>query len=480
MAFTNEQLAQHVQHLKDQGLEGRALHQRMFEDAQKYGISPSQVDAALGFPAGTAQSWIDQNINQQSAGNSPANDYNSGTPANDGNIDRSGGGLGTMGMGTSNTDLPVNLGTGGSTGAPSNNGAALADEWQRLINGGVDKSAAINQIANQARNLGLTPGELGSQFGMSADQINQIADKYGEERLTGIAPPNAYEQSANWIQDVAGMYTGLLQGFQNFQPQTVTAPTVSYQTASAEGYDPSLIRDQPIDAYMNPYTSEVIDRTMADMNRVNQMTQNNIDTSASAAGAFGGSRHGVANALTNERFIDQAGNMASGLRQAGYNTALSNAAADAGNINAALGFGAAAQNAAGLANASMANQANQFNASQNLAAQQFNQNALNQYGFQSANLGLSAASGLAGLAQQNFGNAQTINNDLFTQGLTQQQLNQQALNNAMNQYNMWMGYPAFGQGLVNGSMPSSAGQTTTTTGSPGIIPTLGYVYGGSQ
>lgn len=76
-----------------------------------------------------------------------------------------------------------------------------------------------------------------------------------------------------------------------------------------------------IGAYMNPYQDQVIDRAMGDLDRSRQMAMNDMGDRAAAAGAFGGSRHGVAEAETNRGFFDQMGNMSAQLRQQGFDTA---------------------------------------------------------------------------------------------------------------------------------------------------------------
>ena len=49
-----------------------------------------------------------------------------------------------------------------------------------------------------------------------------------------------------------------------------------------------------VGAFMNPYTSEVIDRTQQDIERQRQLASQQLGARATQAGAFGGSRQGVA------------------------------------------------------------------------------------------------------------------------------------------------------------------------------------------
>lgn len=82
--------------------------------------------------------------------------------------------------------------------------------------------------------------------------------------------------------------------------------------------------------FMNPYESEVIGGALGDLNRGRQMQITNDQARATAAGAFGGSRHGVADSLTNDEYFRDAGNMASTMRMQGYNNAQNAAFQNAG------------------------------------------------------------------------------------------------------------------------------------------------------
>lgn len=74
--------------------------------------------------------------------------------------------------------------------------------------------------------------------------------------------------------------------------------------------------------FQNPYQQQVVDQTMQDMDRARQMAIGRGEDAAIGAGAYGGSRHGIADAETNRAFADRAGAMAGQLNQQGFNTAL--------------------------------------------------------------------------------------------------------------------------------------------------------------
>lgn len=76
-----------------------------------------------------------------------------------------------------------------------------------------------------------------------------------------------------------------------------------------------------ISEFMNPYTDSVVNATNADINRQRQIALVGGEGAANAAGAFGGSRHGVADALTNEAALRTTADTDANLRSQGFTTA---------------------------------------------------------------------------------------------------------------------------------------------------------------
>lgn len=94
------------------------------------------------------------------------------------------------------------------------------------------------------------------------------------------------------------------------------------------------VDDAAIARFSNPHQQAVIDATLADMNRAQQTSLQQGGDAAYAAGAFGGSRHGVADALTREGYDRNMAATTAQLRSDGYNTALSAAMQDSQAQNA--------------------------------------------------------------------------------------------------------------------------------------------------
>jgi hypothetical protein len=113
--------------------------------------------------------------------------------------------------------------------------------------------------------------------------------------------------------------------------------------------------------YQNPYQSDVVNSTMADLERQRQIAQVNDASQATAAHAFGGSRSGVTSALTNEAAGRTAASTFANLNQQGFDTAAQLSEADA---NRAMAAGQANQGAdlnVASQNAQAGNQNSQFN-----------------------------------------------------------------------------------------------------------------------
>ena len=73
--------------------------------------------------------------------------------------------------------------------------------------------------------------------------------------------------------------------------------------------------------YMNPYIDDVIGRTRNDMEESRKMAMNTLGQEANAAGAFGGSRFGIQNALLSSEYDKNFGDIAATARAQGFDKA---------------------------------------------------------------------------------------------------------------------------------------------------------------
>ena len=85
---------------------------------------------------------------------------------------------------------------------------------------------------------------------------------------------------------------------------------------TARSFDPNAYQ-----AYMDPFTQEVIDTTFADINRQADMDRNRVRDGAIGAGAFGGSRGALQQSELTRNTADQMARTGAGLRSQGYGAA---------------------------------------------------------------------------------------------------------------------------------------------------------------
>ena len=111
-----------------------------------------------------------------------------------------------------------------------------------------------------------------------------------------------------------------------YQPAQITAQ----QTNLGLGQGPGTIG-----SYMNPYTEAVRENALADLESARRSAIQQTGERATAARAFGGSRQGVAESLTNLGFAKQAANLGTTLNEQAFNQAMAMQQADIGRRSAA-------------------------------------------------------------------------------------------------------------------------------------------------
>lgn len=220
-------------------------------------------------------------------------------------------------------------------------------------------------------------GKGGSQTTTTEVKLPQWVQDAAQKNLNA-----SYQVSANMLgpysgQRVADLPTGQLANINALQQNVgATNPAFAYAQNAAAGltnYQPGQVNagqlsGTDLSSYMNPFTQSVIQSGMNAIDAQRMQALNQVGDQAIRTGAFGGSRQGVVEGVTNAAAANQAGQLASQLMAQNFGQAQS-----------------AAQN----------------DINRNLQAQQLNQAA----GLQGAGLNLSAANqlgNLAGAGQQSF------------------------------------------------------------------------------
>jgi hypothetical protein len=110
-----------------------------------------------------------------------------------------------------------------------------------------------------------------------------------------------------------------------------------YQPGQVQASQANLGMTGPgsIASYMNPYTQAVRENALADLESARRAAIQQTGERATAARAFGGSRQGVAEALTNAGFAKQAGTLGTTLNESAFNQAMAMQQADIARQQAA-------------------------------------------------------------------------------------------------------------------------------------------------
>jgi hypothetical protein len=98
--------------------------------------------------------------------------------------------------------------------------------------------------------------------------------------------------------------------------------------ANVGGYTPQNFLSGNIGAYMNPYIQNVENAALGNMDRAYRQNINTIGDQALTAGAFGGSRQGVAEGVAASENARQMGDLSAQLRAQGYGQASGQMTAD--------------------------------------------------------------------------------------------------------------------------------------------------------
>ena len=233
--------------------------------------------------------------------------------------------------------------------------------------------------------MGFTPMAVGSQPVTAA-----------QTRGTGFTAADVGSQGFTAADVASKGFTAADVGSRGYTAaETGAAPVVTARDVSA-----GQLSGADLSAYINPYESQVVGQTLSDIGRQRELEQMQRSAQATAAGAFGGSRHGIAEAETSRAFAEQAARTAAGLRQAGFDRATALAGqdiasrmqADLANQSAGLQAGTTSAQLAqqrALADQAAINQARQFGASAaNVAERQRSQQlqAARQFGASESNV----------------------------------------------------------------------------------------------
>ena len=273
------------------------------------------------------------------------------------------------------------------------------------------------------------PSQVGSAqtYNPSVVQAGQVQDLPGyaatgsadvnlgpmaQSSAASVGPAQGYDTSQS-----GNVQIGQMQGYDAAESDNVqlgSAPTIAgtsynpqmieaeraYEAArqAAVGYTPAEMEAQSLltnlQDYMNPYINDVVDTSLSGFDEDRGRIEAQQAAAAARSGAFGGSRFGVQEGITQGELGRQRADLEAGLRSDAFNTGAGLSADDAGRRQSASATNAAARNAAeqqrlnaemqraqmmftgAQGDQSAANNAARFGAESDFAASQANQNSI--------------------------------------------------------------------------------------------------------
>lgn len=213
--------------------------------------------------------------------------------------------------------------------------------------------------------------QMKAQFLENTERAKQTAASLAPRQFAGFTPDQyeSFEQTRQFADPNS------LQ-----MRQVGTAANIAERAGT---YQPERVRagsllNQDIGSYMSPYTQNVTEQGLRDINRSRTLANVNTAAGATAAKAFGGSRHGVAEAETNRAYDENAARFVGTQNAEAFRSAQAGAEADlrrqmeARLANQGAGLQANAQRttaASTLANIGAQGQTMGFQGAQQLARQ---------------------------------------------------------------------------------------------------------------
>lgn len=149
---------------------------------------------------------------------------------------------------------------------------------------------------------------------------------YTGEMVAGLTPDQMQAMQAT---------RGLFGQAMALDPRSTLAGLARQETPTVQA---ASLLDTDIARYQDPYTEQVLEPALADIQRRQDIAQQQAQSRAIRAGAFGGSRSALIESEATRPFAEEAAQTIAGLRSAGFSQALGMAEADAARRQqAALG-----------------------------------------------------------------------------------------------------------------------------------------------
>ena len=189
--------------------------------------------------------------------------------------------------------------------------------------------------------------------GFNPDQLQQF------QATRGLFETGMQYDPLTGLQGLAQQGTptiGPITGYQGATIGDVQGPQAA-QIGGVQAPQFQSLLSQDIGAYQSPYQQQVIDQSMADIQRQADISRGQAQSRAIGAGAFGGSRSALLEGESQRPFIEQMARTSAGLRESGFQQAQQAAQSDIARQQQLGVFGAEQQQQRALEQARLGQQA---------------------------------------------------------------------------------------------------------------------------
>jgi hypothetical protein len=165
----------------------------------------------------------------------------------------------------------------------------------------------------------------GSQSTTTTNNVPQWIQKFGQENVDfakriANRPYQAYGGNtvAGFSPDQQAAFNMLRGNVGAYRPAYESALRSAQDVAGTKAGEFSA---QDLQRYMDPYQQQVEQGALSNIERQRQLAQNQVSQQAASAGAFGGSRQAIAEAVSNAEAARVAGETSANIRSQGFKTA---------------------------------------------------------------------------------------------------------------------------------------------------------------
>ena len=325
--------------------------------------------------------------------------------------------------------------------------------------------------------------------GMTPTQ-NQALSGFGNLNMGG----QTYDQAIGTQSRLSNFNPSGMSAAQLGDPERMQGVGAVRSALAPDQIGVDQLASTDLNAYMSPYTQNVIDAGQADIERQRQMASNTLGAQAEAANAFGGSRQAVQEGVLAGEALRQSGALSAQQRQQAFNTALQSGQFDIGNVQQARALQSGQQMTANT----LGQQAREAAAARDQAARAGNMQAANQFAiqqaqfeqaanaanyqgqFQAAGVQSGAANAMGSLAGQSLQSEMSGRGAQMSAGEQQRALEQAQLQSDYAMFQQEQDYPLSQlNALLAAGSGIPAGLGTVSTRDPfGGLSAVGSVIGG--